>query len=149
MLRRNYNRRTISSISPALRYIIAVGASVLLFSIFGIAMIYQPNMMMTVLTVLLPVGMLLLGGLWALMRLPWYLSFLPPGVLFIVFSFLRLNGFPSLIYLLGYIPICLAGALVVYSLLRYLQTRHVFAAEAEETDDPVPPPPVKGEDKNE
>lgn len=128
MLRRSY-RRTILSVSTPVRYVISVTGSVLFFLVIGLMLLYRPEWTMTTLKVVLPIGMLLLGALWGLMRLPWFLSFIPPCGLFTLFCFLRLEGIGALRYLVGYVPICLAGALVVYTLVHYFVMRRSMAEE--------------------
>ncbi len=135
MMRRNY-RASVASFPIGIRYLAVGAASLLTFLIVSVIMIFAPSTQMAVLRVVLPILVFLLGALWALLRLPWYLGWALPAVLFTLLAFLRLEGVYSLSLLIGYVPLALAGSLAMYCLLVYLKRNHALAYEAEEDAEP-------------
>jgi|GEM_PF-5869399 len=107
--------------SLAYRFLFVAAISLISFLLISILMIFAPTAQAMVLRVLLPLVLFLLGALWVFARFPWFLGFLLPTALFILFAFLRLDGVYSLELLIGYVPLAFAGSLVMRVVVQYMQ----------------------------
>lgn len=108
----------------SVRFLIPALGALLVFLVFSIAFAIRPRLELRLVQIYLPISLFILGGLWSLLRHPWYLSWIIPALFFALTVFLWLR--PDAYYLLiGYIPINLAGSFLVFGFVRYLAQKRV------------------------